>query len=101
MTRGYRLTNYFAAVLKSNQVHYLSEYECKEILEYSSVYFTGGKSDKNLATLDNATNNHGYDDERGDYQVVIHDHLAYRYEVVDTHSTDDVRPMPYERWWFP
>lgn len=27
--------------------------------------------------------NHGYDDERGDYKTVTHDHLAYRYEVVD------------------
>ncbi|KXN87710.1 Dual specificity protein kinase pom1 [Leucoagaricus sp. SymC.cos] len=37
-----------------------------------------------MATLDNSTNNHGYDDERGDYLVVNHDHLAYRYEVIDT-----------------
>jgi hypothetical protein len=26
--------------------------------------------------------NHGYDDDRGDYIVVPHDHLAYRYEVL-------------------
>jgi dual specificity tyrosine-phosphorylation-regulated kinase 2/3/4 len=26
--------------------------------------------------------NHGYDDERGDYIVVPHDHLAYRYEIL-------------------
>lgn len=25
--------------------------------------------------------NFGYDDERGDYQVVVSDHIAYRYEV--------------------
>lgn len=25
----------------------------------------------------------GYDDDRGDYQVVIKDHLCYRYEVID------------------
>ena len=25
----------------------------------------------------------GYDDERGDYNIVMGDHLAYRYEVVD------------------
>ncbi|KAI0085397.1 hypothetical protein BDY19DRAFT_444646 [Irpex rosettiformis] len=73
-----------ASVLKSNQVNYLSEYECKEILEYQSVYYIGAKSDKKPATLDNTTNNHGYDDERGDYLIVMRDHLAYRYEVVDT-----------------
>lgn len=27
--------------------------------------------------------NYGYDDERGDYKVVLKDHIAYRYEVVD------------------
>ena len=26
--------------------------------------------------------NHGYDDERGDYLPVQHDHIAYRYEVL-------------------
>lgn len=62
---------------------YLSEYECKEILDYPSVYCIGAKSDKKRATLDNTTNNHGYDDERGDYLIVPHDHLAYRYEVID------------------
>lgn len=25
--------------------------------------------------------NHGYDDEQGDYQVILKDHLGYRYEV--------------------
>lgn len=27
--------------------------------------------------------NFGFDDERGDYQVVVKDHLAYRFEVLD------------------
>ena len=27
--------------------------------------------------------NFGFDDERGDYQVVMKDHLAYRFEVMD------------------
>ncbi|KAJ3560932.1 hypothetical protein NP233_g10517 [Leucocoprinus birnbaumii] len=72
------------AILRSNQMQYLSEYERKEIQDYTSVYFIGPKSKKKMATLDNSTNNHSYDDERGDYLVVNHDHLAYRYEVIDT-----------------
>ncbi len=28
-------------------------------------------------------NNYGYDDDRGDYLVIPHDHLAYRYEIHD------------------
>ncbi|EMD38697.1 hypothetical protein CERSUDRAFT_48554, partial [Gelatoporia subvermispora B] len=62
----------------------LSDYERKEILDYPSVYYYGARSDKKPATCDNSTNNHGYDDERGDYLVVNHDHLAYRYEIIDT-----------------
>lgn len=69
-------------VLRSSQVKYLSEYERKEILDFEKVYFFGARSQKKLATLDNSTNNHGYDDDRGDYLIVNHDHLAYRYEVV-------------------
>ncbi len=71
-------------MLKSNQHQYLSDYERKEILDYPSVYCIGAKSKKKPATPENSTNNYGYDDERGDYLVVPHDHLAYRYEVIDT-----------------
>lgn len=72
------------AVLKSAQAQYLSPYEKKEIFDYQAVYFIGSRSDKKQATPENTTNNYGYDDERGDYQVVPHDHLAFRYEVTDT-----------------
>ena len=63
---------------------YLSDYERKEILEYPNVYFIGARSDKKPAMRDNATNNYSYDDDRGDYQIVNGDHLAYRYEVIET-----------------
>lgn len=48
------------------------------------MYYIGAGSEKKAATLENSTNNFGYDDERGDYLVVAHDHLAYRYEIIDT-----------------
>jgi dual specificity tyrosine-phosphorylation-regulated kinase 2/3/4 len=78
------LTHFILAILKGNQSQYLSAYEREEILDYSMVYFIGPKSEKKQATRDYSTNNYGYDDERGDYVVVNHDHLAYRYEVIDT-----------------
>ncbi|KAF9001996.1 hypothetical protein BDQ17DRAFT_1281080 [Cyathus striatus] len=71
-------------VLRSSQAQYLSEYERKEILDYPSVYCIGAKSKKKLAVPDNSTNNYGYDDERGDYLIITNDHLAYRYEIMDT-----------------
>ena len=67
-----------------NLSHHLSEYEREEILDYPSVYWYGAKSKKKLAVLGSSANNYGYDDERGDYLVVNKDHLAYRYEVIDT-----------------
>ncbi|ETW85630.1 hypothetical protein HETIRDRAFT_379660 [Heterobasidion irregulare TC 32-1] len=73
-----------AAILKSSQRHQLSDYERKEILNFPSVYYIGANSEKKPAHPDKPTNNFGYDDERGDYLIVNHDHLAYRYEVIDT-----------------
>ncbi len=60
----------------------LSEYEAKEIRDYKHVYYAGTPT-KHMATLDRPANNHGYDDDRGDYLVSNHDHLAYRYEIID------------------
>jgi dual specificity tyrosine-phosphorylation-regulated kinase 2/3/4 len=71
----------FIAVLKSSQRQHLSDYERQEILDYPSVYFIGTGSDKKPAHSDKPANNYSYDDERGDYLVVDHDHLGYRYEV--------------------
>lgn len=59
-------------------------FEQQEILDYPSVYYVGQGSKKKQATLEVTTNNHGYDDDRGDYIVIPRDHLAYRYEIVDT-----------------
>ncbi|KAG9080543.1 hypothetical protein FRC06_006455, partial [Ceratobasidium sp. 370] len=51
-------------------------------------YCVGAGSKKNMATLNNSTNNYGYDNERGDYPVIKHDHLVYRYEIIDTLGLD-------------
>lgn len=62
---------------------YLTLYERQEILEYGQIYFIGHHAQKHPATPDQPACNYGYDDERGDYNIVIQDHLAYRYEVLD------------------
>ena len=71
----------------------LNIFERGEIMDYDKegVYFTGTKdarkiigSVSSLSSGDKEkSGNHGYDDERGDYNIVFGDHLAYRYEVVD------------------
>ena len=72
------------ALLKSSDAKHLCAYEKEEVLNYDHVYFIGAGSGKKQASPDHSTNNYGYDDDRGDYQIITGDHLAYRYEVVDT-----------------
>lgn len=64
----------------------LNIFEKGEIIDYKGegVYFCGTKGAKKFSG-DLASNhaNFGFDDERGDYNIVIGDHLAYRYEVID------------------
>ena len=66
----------------------LNIFERGEIVDYSDIYFCGKSNAKKVSAelktdSSTSTSNFGYDDERGDYQVVDGDHLAYRYEIVD------------------
>lgn len=58
----------------------LSSYEQSEILEYAKIYYLGLKAQKVKPDLKGI--NHGYDDDKGDYKIVIGDHINYRYEIV-------------------
>lgn len=62
----------------------LNIYERGEIIDYNHIYFCGTETVQKLhADLTNQSINFGFDDERGDYNIVYGDHLAYRYEVLD------------------
>ena len=66
------------------QVATLNIFERGEIMDYKDVYFCGlPTAKKHVGELLADSANFGYDDERGDYGIVIGDHLSYRYEVVD------------------
>jgi len=52
-----------------------------EILDYQDVYFLGLNAKKVQGSPRN-DHNYGYDDEKGDYKIVIGDHIGYRYEVL-------------------
>lgn len=60
----------------------LVDYEKGEILDYQEVYFLGLSAQKIHGNPKNE-HNYGYDDEKGDYKVVMKDHIGYRYEVVE------------------
>ena len=62
----------------------LNLFESGEVIDFPDIYFVGAKHSRKIAGDPNAgATNFGYDDERGDYNIVEGDHLAYRYEVVD------------------
>ncbi|KAG5519658.1 hypothetical protein PMAC_001814 [Pneumocystis sp. 'macacae'] len=70
--------------IKSFHYSSLTLYEIGEINDYiGSIYFIGRpkikKNDFSTYFYDN--NNFGCDDDRGDYTVIIGDHIAYRYEI--------------------
>lgn len=60
----------------------LTTFENSEILDFKEIYFVGNTDKKvNASKLD--ANNNGFDDERGDYKIIINDHIAYRYEILE------------------
>jgi dual specificity tyrosine-phosphorylation-regulated kinase 2/3/4 len=54
-----------------------------EIQEYKQIWFLGLNA-KKIAGSNSKPYNYGYDDERGDYQTVMRDHLGFRFEILDT-----------------
>lgn len=75
-----RLSPRQAEVIYGN---HLCPYEVQELYEYESIYYVGSFArHKHYATPDKPDRNFGYDDERGDYEVNLRDHLAFRYEIV-------------------
>jgi len=70
-----------AKVLK-HHIDELTEFEQGEILDFPQIWTFGAGSQKLRGTAA-AANNHSYDDERGDYLIVLHDHILYRYEVMN------------------
>ena len=61
----------------------LTDYEKGETLDYNNIYFIGENSEK-IKGVPQGGYNYGYDDEKEDYNVVMNDHIAYRYQVVGT-----------------
>lgn len=61
-----------------NYSHILSSSEQSEILEYQNCWFLGNCDKKKRSSV----YNNGYDNENGDYEVILNDHLAFRYEVI-------------------
>ncbi|XP_023404807.2 dual specificity tyrosine-phosphorylation-regulated kinase 4 [Loxodonta africana] len=62
--------------------HQLSLYEQSEILGYTELWFLGLEAEKLHLTSEKFSKT-SFDDEHGSYMKVLHDHIAYRYEVLE------------------
>ncbi|XP_056131843.1 dual specificity tyrosine-phosphorylation-regulated kinase 4-like [Lampris incognitus] len=62
--------------------HRLTEFEREEILNYSEIWYLGLHSPK-INGSKSSPHNNGYDDPQTYYLQVLHDHIAYRYEVLE------------------
>lgn len=60
----------------------LSPYEQSEILGYAELWFLGLEA-KKLNMAPEKFSKTSFDDEHGSYLKVLHDHIAYRYEVLE------------------
>lgn len=62
----------------------LNIFERGEIIDFKDIYFCGTQhAKKHVGDLSSQAANFGYDDDRGDYNITVGDHLAYRYEIID------------------
>ncbi|XP_050306574.1 dual specificity tyrosine-phosphorylation-regulated kinase 4 isoform X2 [Anthonomus grandis grandis] len=60
----------------------LTEYEKTEIEKYSKIWYLGLNACK-IHGENMGSQNGGYDDESGSYNKVLHDHICYRYEILE------------------
>ncbi|OQV24301.1 Dual specificity tyrosine-phosphorylation-regulated kinase 2 [Hypsibius exemplaris] len=59
----------------------LTNFEKQEIFSYPQIFCVGSRAKKIQGTFNGAMNG-GFDTDNGSYHHVIHDHIAYRYEVL-------------------
>lgn len=60
----------------------MTDYEKQEIEKYSEIWYLGLDSCK-INAKPGTVLNCGYDDDNGSYNKVIHDHISYRYEILE------------------
>ena len=67
-------------IIELFKIH-LSSYEQTEIANFPDIYFIGLCINK---IRNSCQQNSGYDDDAGDYKIIIGDHIAYRYEIISS-----------------
>ncbi|XP_055381936.1 dual specificity tyrosine-phosphorylation-regulated kinase 2 [Condylostylus longicornis] len=62
--------------------NHLTEMEFDELKIYNEIWYYGQNANK-INGKAGTTLNCGYDDENGNYKIVEHDHIAFRYEILE------------------
>ncbi|CAH0557160.1 unnamed protein product [Brassicogethes aeneus] len=76
---GFPLTSIEALRLYGNR---LTDFEKTEIEKYSKIWYLGLNAHK-IDGEHGGSHNGGYDDDGGSYNKVLHDHICYRYEILE------------------
>ncbi|XP_053960210.1 dual specificity tyrosine-phosphorylation-regulated kinase 2 [Anastrepha ludens] len=64
--------------------NYLTDVEFEELKVYKEIWYFGQNANKNYnKTTTNGTANAGFDDDNGNYKINEHDHIAFRYEILE------------------
>jgi dual specificity tyrosine-phosphorylation-regulated kinase 2/3/4 len=72
---------YTPATVLEKYRKYLTPFEIEEIKRYAQIYYFAPSAQKIQGSEDKPYNS-GFDDDKGRYKCVRHDHLGYRYEVL-------------------
>ncbi|KAK9688576.1 serine/threonine protein kinase, CMGC, dual-specificity, variant 2 [Basidiobolus ranarum] len=75
-------TGFTPQYILKNSTFKLHCYERTEILQFPHVYYCG-QNNRKKPTSNGGSANFGFDDDRGDYQITMNDHLLYRYEILE------------------
>ncbi|XP_052868612.1 dual specificity tyrosine-phosphorylation-regulated kinase 2 isoform X2 [Anopheles cruzii] len=62
--------------------HQMTDFEKQEIEKYKEIYYLGLDARKIHGKAGVGANG-GFDDENGCYQKIVHDHICYRYEILE------------------
>ncbi|KAL1123993.1 hypothetical protein AAG570_001763, partial [Ranatra chinensis] len=60
----------------------MTEYERTEVQKYKEIWYLGLDACK-IHGEEGISQNGGYDDDNGSYNKVLHDHICYRYEILE------------------
>lgn len=76
-------TVYFLGKSKANKVDHKKKLEAKENEEVKENSVSSPSKNSNEKKEKVYNHNYGYDDDQGDYKVVVGDHIGYRYEICE------------------